>query len=142
MTTTSPGHTPMTIFVDTSALLAILAADGDDHAAAKGLWQQLVSQDASLACANYTLVEAFALAQRRLGMGAARTLQEDLLPVVVVDWVNAYGHGSGVSAFLIAGRRDLSLVDCVSFDAMRRLDIETAFAFDRHFAEQGFSTIP
>jgi len=88
MTTTSPGHAPMTISVDTSALLAILDADGDDHAAAKGLWQQLVSQDASLACTNYTLVEALALAQRRLGMGAARTLPEDLLPVVVVDRVS------------------------------------------------------
>lgn len=106
----------MTTLVDTSASLAMLDADGDDHAAAKELWQPLVSQDAPLACTNYILVETFALAQRRLGMGAARTLPEDLLPVVVVDRV--------------------------SFDAMRRLDIETAFAFDRHLADRGFSTIP
>lgn len=132
----------MTIFVDTSALLAVLDAEEQNHTAAKELWRQLVSQDASLVCTNYILVETFALTQRRLGMGAARALQEDILPVVAVEWVDANAHGSAVSALLTTGRRDLSLVDCVSFDAMRRLGLDTAFAFDRHFTEQGFSTVP
>ena len=33
-------------------------------------------------------------------------------------------------------------VDRVRFELMRRERIDTAFAFDRHFAEQGFTTIP
>lgn len=132
----------MTIFVDTSALLAVLDADEKQHPFAKGKWEQLISQDASLACTNYILVETFALAQRRLGMSAVRTLQEDILPVIAVEWVDVQAHASGVSALLIAGRRDLSLVDCVSFETMRRLGMGTAFAFDRHFTEQGFATIP
>jgi len=37
-----------------------------------------------------------------------------------------------------ANLRKLSLVDCTSFVLMRRLGVETAFAFDQHFVEQGF----
>jgi predicted nucleic acid-binding protein len=36
----------------------------------------------------------------------------------------------------------LSLVDCTSFQVMRQLGIDTAFAFDEHFAEQHFTCIP
>ncbi len=43
-----------------------------------------------------------------------------------------------MSALLTAGRRDLSLVDCVSFDSMRRQGVPDAFAFDQDFVEQGF----
>lgn len=45
-------------------------------------------------------------------------------------------------ALLAASRRKLSLVDCVSFEIMRTLGIKTVFAFDLHFAEQGFKSIP
>lgn len=51
-------------------------------------------------------------------------------------------HGVAVTALLTAGKRQLSLVDCSSFEAMRRLGITSAFAFDRHFAEQGFEQVP
>jgi predicted nucleic acid-binding protein len=36
----------------------------------------------------------------------------------------------------------MTLVDLVSFEVMRRLQIETAFAFDRDFARQGFALVP
>lgn len=43
---------------------------------------------------------------------------------------------------LTANRRQLSLVDCVSFTVMRERGIKTAFVFDDHFEEQGFECIP
>jgi predicted nucleic acid-binding protein len=36
----------------------------------------------------------------------------------------------------------VTLVDLVSFEVMRRLQIETAFAFDRDFARHGFALVP
>lgn len=51
-------------------------------------------------------------------------------------------HDAAVSALLVASRRQLSLVDCVSFETMRRLAIQNTFALDPHFAEQGFTLIP
>jgi predicted nucleic acid-binding protein len=56
----------MTIFVDTSALPAVLYADDDNHAPAKNVWGQKIYEDAPLECANYNRVGIFALMQRRL----------------------------------------------------------------------------
>jgi predicted nucleic acid-binding protein len=51
-------------------------------------------------------------------------------------------HDRAIAALLTAGARDLSLVDCVSFEVMRLLGLDTAFAFDAHFAQQGFRSLP
>jgi len=132
----------MSVFVDTSALFAVLDADDQNHEQANQAWTSLLTQEIELVCTNYVLVEIFALVQHRLGMEAARVLQEDVVPVLRVEWVDESAHYASVAALLIAARRQLSLVDCVSFDAMRRLGIKTAFTFDRHFIEQGFEHVP
>jgi len=132
----------MTTFVDTSALLAVLDADDQNHSPANQTWEELVSQEEVLICTNYILVESFALVQHRLGMDAVRTLQEDILPLVKVEWMDSQSHNSSVMALLIADRRSLSLVDCASFLTMRRLALSTAFTFDHHFEELGFEIIP
>jgi predicted nucleic acid-binding protein len=56
-----------------------------------------------------------------------------------VQWATDSNHQAGVAALLTAASRQLSLVDCASFETMRSLGIQTAFAFDRHFVEQGFA---
>jgi len=132
----------MTVFIDTSALFAVLDADDQNHERAKRVWVKLLTQDAEIVCTNYILVETFALVQHRLGMEAVRVLQEDVVPVLSVEWVDETCHHASVMALLIAARRQLSLVDCVSFYTMRRLGIKTAFTLDRHFAEQGFECLP
>jgi predicted nucleic acid-binding protein len=53
--------------------------------------------------------------------------------------VDAELHGAAATALLTAGRRRLSLVDCASFEVMRRESIDRALAYDRHFGEQGFT---
>ncbi len=130
----------MTVFIDTSALLAVMDADDESHRRADGSWRKLLASDLSLATTNYVLVETFALAQSRLGLDAARSLRHDVIPALRVIWVDAELHEAGVTALLTAGRRRLSLVDCVSFEVMRREGIRQALAFDRHFTEQGFAT--
>lgn len=132
----------MMVFVDTSALYAVLDADDRRHAQAREAWADLLTGQTPLVCTNYVLVETFALTQSRLGMDAVRTLQEDIVPVLQVTWIDEARHERAVSAVLTADRRQLSLVDCASFNAMRELGIKTAFAFDDHFAEQGFDCIP
>jgi predicted nucleic acid-binding protein len=131
----------MSVFVDTSALLAILDADDDAHPAARRMWVGLLQRAEDLFCTSYVLVECFALVQSQLGIAALRVLVEDILPVIRVHWVSPEEHQAAVSALLTAGRRDLSLVDCVSFDSMRRLGVPEAFAFDRDFVGQGFQLL-
>ena len=132
----------MNVFVDTSAFLAILDADDNSHLKAKEVWNKIISAGDNLFCSNYILVETFALVQHRLGIKAARVLEDDILPIVNIEWIDEAFHKAGVSAFLAASRRRLSLVDCVSFETMRHLGLKTAFTFDPHFHEYGFECIP
>jgi len=132
----------MVIFADTSALYALLDADDHNHTAAKAAWVSWLDQSISLVCSNYVLVETIALVQRRLGMEAARRFCQEMTPLFQVYWVDQEVHSAAVSMLLTVGVRNLSLVDCASFELMRRLGIRTAFAFDRHFAQQGFICLP
>ena len=55
-----------------------------------------------------------------------------------MHWVTEDDHASAVELHSRAGRRRLSLVDCVSFIVMRRLGIVSALAFDADFQMEGF----
>jgi predicted nucleic acid-binding protein len=131
----------VSVFLDTSALLAVLDADDQFHPRAREVWAKLIGRAEDLVCTNSVLAETFALVQHRLGMEAVRSLVEDILPLVRVYWVGETDHRAGVAALLTAGRQGLSLVDCISFIIMRQLNLKTAFAFDRDFATQGFETL-
>jgi predicted nucleic acid-binding protein len=132
----------MTVFADSSALFALLDAGDAEHRAAANAWRQLRGGNARLVTSNYVVVEAFSLAQRRLGMEAARAFVQDVSPLLAVEWVTPDAHIAAECAVLASGLRDLSLVDCTSFELMRRLGIWRVFAFDRHFAERGFECLP
>ena len=132
----------MKIFVDTSAFLSILDRDDDNHEQASAIWLELLGQENTvLYCNNYVLLECTALIQRRLGLSFVKSFQANAVPVLTVKWVDETLHEAGMLAVLTANRRELSLVDCVSFATMRELSIEHYFAFDQHFDEQGFTKI-
>jgi predicted nucleic acid-binding protein len=132
----------MRAFIDTSAFYALLDRDDENHRRAKDEWTILLKNGNTLITNNYVLVETFSLIQHRLGIEAVRGFQNDILPLVNIEFVDSELHRSGVSALLSASRRNLSLVDCVSFEMMRTLETRTAFAFDPHFKEQGFHILP
>ena len=131
----------MRIFIDTSAFYALLDRDDTNNQKAKKVWTNLLVAEHVLVTSNYILVEAFALMQNRLGLEAVRGFQEDILPLVNIEFVSPEMHRSGMSALLSASRRSLSLVDCVSFELMRSSGIKSVFAFDNHFKEQGFTIL-
>ena len=129
-------------FLDTPALLALLDRDKGNHAACAEAWRALLAADERFVTSNYVLVETLALVQRRLGVNALQVLRADFLPLIETIWLDKETHESAVGALLIAARHKLSLVDCVSFEVMRRHGVSTAFTLDRHFEEQGFVCTP
>lgn len=132
----------MTLFVDTSGLFAVLDADDREHARALQFWIHAVNNEPDLVSTNYVVVETMALVQRRLGMPAVRDFVADLVPALQLEWILEEVHQAALSTVLTAGRRELSFVDCVSFEVMRKLGIKQAFALDRDFAERGFECLP
>ncbi|MEW6227059.1 MAG: PIN domain-containing protein [Bacillota bacterium] len=131
----------MSVYVDTSAFLAVLDADDTNHERAKAAWKELLVNRIPLICSSYVLVETWALVQSRLGMQALRSFYEDVFPLLKVEWVDQVFHQRGAAALITANRRNLSLVDCVSFEIMRHLGMRRVFAFDTHFREQGFECL-
>jgi predicted nucleic acid-binding protein len=57
-----------------------------------------------------------------------------------VHWVTQDEHLSAVEMLERRSRRNLSLVDCVSFVVMREHGVTTALAYDADFEREGFTT--
>jgi predicted nucleic acid-binding protein len=129
------------VFVDTSAIYALLVAEDLQHARARAILAALHREDTSLVSTSFVVHESAALLKARIGISAVRTMHRDVLPVLDVEWVGATGFERAMLSLLSASRRDVSLADWASFDTMRQRGIDRAFAFDPHFTEQGFTLV-
>lgn len=130
------------VFVDTSALFALISLNDENYDAALTILEDLIRKHALLMTNNYMIVECFSLLQRRLGIEAVRDLESKIVPLFHIEWVGKDQHAVAVQQVFSASRRQLSLVDCSGFETMRQLKIEKVFTFDGDFAEQGFTIIP
>ena len=128
----------MSVFIDTSAFVAMQVAEDENHQPAAKVWKRLADSNEQLVTSNYIVVETCALLQRRAGMSAVHTYLRDILPIVLVEWVDLSLHMEGIAGLFDIGRRGPNVVDCVSFAIMRKLAMTDAFTFDRHFGDQGF----
>ncbi len=131
----------MMVYVDTSALIAVLNANDEFHSIAAAIWVGLLDQDACLVTSSFVLVETYALVKNRLGMNAVRTLANSILPLIEINWIDNHLYQQTIMTYLTANRRQLSIVDCSSFVVMHHFNIEKAFTFDDHFREQGFEIL-
>lgn len=129
------------VFVDTSALYALLVRSDARHGEARRAFGTLMADEAVLVTSSYVLVEAYALLGRRIGLDAVAAFRDDFAPLLDVSWVDAATHDAALGDLLDRGTRDLSLVDVVSFAVMRGRGIDEAFAFDQHFEQEGFTTL-
>lgn len=132
----------MNLFIDTSAFLAVLNANDRFHQPARAAWNEILSSDTVLFTSNYILLETTTLLQHRFGIEAVRLFESDIRPILELGWVEETIHQQAMSALLVANRRELSLVDCTSFELMRQLGLDIVFTFDPHFGEQGFKLLP
>lgn len=124
------------LFVDTSALQAILDAEDPNHERATAMFDAALDTH-DMFTHSYVHVEADQLVRRRLGAAAASRLLEELLPAIRTIWVDEATHVDAVKAMLGQGRA-ASLVDQVSFAVMRSLGVDTALAFDADFDREDF----
>lgn len=134
----------MRVFVDTSALYALLDEDDENHAPARDWFTNEASDPSMLLTTHsYVVVESCALVQRRLGADAIRVLLDVLMPTLSVLYVDRDMHQRAAAAYTAAlSNRGVSLVDRVSFETMRHLGLDAAFVFDDDFRAEGFETFP
>ena len=130
----------MTLFVDTSGVLALVDRDDPAHAGVVAAFA--LGRDEPLATHAYVVVETLAVARRRFGSAIAADLVDRVLPALDVQAVDSELHASALQAFREAIESSVSLVDRTSFAFMRREGIGRAIALDVDFRTAGFETVP
>ena len=129
----------MIVFFDTSAFYALSNATDSKHQEAVRAWESLSpDRDCRFVTTNYVAVEVATLLQRRRGMSAVRDFVDFMHANVEITYIEPAIHNLALAECLHENRRDVSLVDHVSFAFMQRHGIRAAFAFDEHFVERGF----
>ncbi len=114
------------MFVDSSAIVALVDRDDASHAAAVAAYQELVAADYKFFTTNYAVAEAFDLLQTALGPEVARQwLRDSQLAVYHADEQDLMKARRRV---LAAGDRRLSLTDAIGIVVMERLGVTDAFA--------------
>jgi predicted nucleic acid-binding protein len=123
---------------DSSAAYAMADQRDRYHKDAVSLFSKAIGNREILILHSYVVVEAAALLQRRLGIESAKRFLAESRKLFI-HWVTREEHQRGVDILEERGRRHLSLVDCVSFVVMASYGINTVFAFDGDFEEEGFT---
>lgn len=126
----------MTVFVDSSAIYALIDRSDDGHARALRGRDRVLGED--LVTHSYVIVEVVALVRRRLGPEATARLIDEFLPALRVIDVDAPLRAQALVSFRAAVGTEVSFVDRTSFECMRQLGIDHAYALDDDFTRAGF----
>ena len=129
----------MNIFADTSGFFALLVKNDYMYVRARANFNYFAEKNVQLVTSSFVLVETTALLQRRIGMAPVHDFNAKILPLLEVVWVDDQWYARAIQRLLAQNNRNVSLVDCLSFAIMDSLGIDCAFAFDKHFEENGFS---
>ena len=130
------------VFVETSALFALLVETDDNHQAAIAAVPPLRDQGVRLLTSSFVVLEAVTLLQTRVGVAAVRVFYRDVLPLLDVVWVDEALLHRAMAALLAASHRRISLTDWSSITLMRERGIGRVLGFDEDFARQGFELVP
>lgn len=130
------------IYVDTSALFALLDRDDGHHRQVRRCLEELAKRKPRLVTTSYVVVETSALVRRRLGQRVLRTMGDVVTRSMDILWVDEELHRRAWKQTVDAGRKGPGLVDWVGFIAMSDTGIATALAVDRHFRDRGIQVLP
>ena len=124
------------IFVDASAIVALVDRDDASHGAAVDAYRNLVRAGYKLFTTNYVVAETFDLLRTGVGPLVARQfLRDSRLAVYHVDEQDERRARRLVLDAPAGGH--LTLVDAVSLVVMERLGVADAFAVDPSFLGDG-----
>lgn len=129
------------ILLDTSAIIAIADEHDEFHERAIRMADRLKSEAASLLIHSYAILEASAVMQRKVGIQQALDFLIEIGDSATIHWVTQEDHERAVYRLGQRNRRNLSLVDCMSFVLMEQYDSTTAFSYDSDFEAEGFKLV-
>ena len=142
MTRTGLRYEPFWVFVDSSGFLAGANSNDAFHEEAQAVRRRTTNERWITYTTNFVVAEAHALFISRLGQRHAteflRQIRQSNTSIVRVSIEDEERADA-----IVFGYRDkvFSFTDATSFAVMERLGIPYAFAFDRNFAQYGFTAL-
>lgn len=132
------------VFVDTSAFVALRNSSEVEHESARSALRGLISEGAALFTSNYVFAETYTALMVRVGRGEAIEWGRRFLEGGAIDLVHL-DRPTERRAWEILEQHDdkrWSYVDATSFALVERDGVSEAFAFDAHFAQRGLRVLP
>lgn len=138
---------PGTIFVDTSALKAFYDEDDDQHEEARRFMKAVGAKELpvrTFVTSDYVMDETLTLVRFAHSHLKAVELANAIYSskATRVVFIGEEIFNRALALFTERSDKPWSFTDCVSFSLMKQLDLTTAFAFDPHFEQAGFQTLP
>ena len=131
------------VFIDTSALLALINSDDALHADAVRVRDSLDAADTSLVSSEWVLAELLnhtaARGRKRAGIRAVQAMLASARTVVEPATTEAWNEAFAL--YRLRTDKDWSLVDCASILICERRGIRRVFTHDRHFAQAGLEVL-
>ncbi len=133
-----------TVFLDTSYIIALEAADDQNHKAALEHWLSIAASLPQLVTTSYVFGEIATYFNSRAQHAKAVEIGNKLIKSTSAQLihVNEDLFFESWRYFEQHADKSYSLTDCGSFVIMNRLGIKSAFTFDRHFIQAGFEKFP
>ena len=132
------------VFVDTSAWVGLFASRDQHHAAAVDAFEGLRDARRRLSTTDYILTETVSRMRRQSGLEEAERAWDELESgrLAQLDPVDRELRDEARRIFGKYRQIDLSIVDCTSIAAMRRMKVAEIFTFDAGFRKAGLRSIP
>jgi len=132
------------VFVDTSAFVALRNESEAEHERARKALASLIAEGAALFTSNYVFAETYTALMVRVGRGEA------------IEWGRRFRAGGAIDLVRLDrpaeekaweilerhGDKRWSYVDATSFALIERDGGAEAFAFDAHFSQRGLRVLP
>ena len=128
------------IFVDTSALLALLDADDPRQEWVRAAFADHAEDE--LVTHGYVVAESLAVVRRRLGVDGVIALLDDVLPALEVLPIDPALHAMAQDRYRASLPTGTSFVDNVSLAFMEQTGINMAFVLDSDFEGHGLAVLP
>ena len=134
----------MAVLLDTSYLLALELAQDQNHGAALAHWRSVAQRLPSLVTTSYIFDETVTFFNSRGYHAKAIQVGNTLLysPSLQLIHVDEALFYAGWQFFERHQDKQYSLTDCISFIVMQQRGIGTAYTFDHHFTQAGFTQVP
>jgi len=143
MTSPTPS-TRRTIFVNSSALLALYNNNDPNHPAASALWDELRNQPVRFVITDYVLDQIYTALKVFGSLHTAQAVHQliknsQLVKVFMVDSVI---FDRAWRLFVEDEQPHWTFTDCVNFAVIQYQGISEVFTFDDNFAHPSVMTVP